>query len=96
MNKEKGSPILVTTRHKGIFFGYLKKQEGNIVELANARNCIYWSVDLKGFLGLAKYGPSNQCKIGPSVSSLILFDVTSVSEVTPEAVKNWEKAPWKS
>jgi hypothetical protein len=87
--------VLVTTSHRGVFFGYAS---GDVVKetitIKNARNCVYWSQDVKGFLGLAATGPTSSCKIGPKVPSLKLLGVTSVSEVTPEAVEKWEKHPW--
>ena len=55
---------------------------------------MYWSSDMKGFLGLASVGPSEKCKIGPPAVSLKLFGVTSVSEVSAEAAEKWEKAVW--
>lgn len=88
-------PVLVTTEHRGVFFGYLvgepKKEQ---VTLERARNCLYWSSDVRGFLGLAEIGPSKDCRVGPAAPKLTLFDITSVIECTPEAVARWESAPW--
>lgn len=95
MPSKKEIAVLVTTAHRGVFFGYTADEVKNkTLKIRNARNCIYWSTDVKGFLGLAASGPSNSCKIGPKVLSLTLTDVTSVSEVTPEAIEKWEKSPW--
>ena len=91
----KEQAVLVTTIHKGVFFGYASVGVQNkSITISNARNCVYWSADVKGFLGLAANGPSASCKIGPKVPKLTLTDVTSVSEVTPEATEKWEKSPW--
>lgn len=91
----KKQAVLVTTAHRGVFFGYMNGEiKKDSVTLTDARNCVYWSVDVKGFLGLAATGPSTSCKIGPKVPSLKLLSVTAVVEVTPEAVEKWEKAPW--
>lgn len=86
--------VLITTEHRGVFFGFIKNDKNLPAEitLANAKNCIYWSSDCKGFLGLAKNGPTSGCKIGATVPELRLFKITSVTPVTEEAVKNWEKA----
>jgi hypothetical protein len=92
-NAEKA--ILVTTAHKGVFFGYASDWSGSTIKLRAARCCVYWSSDLKGFLGLASTGPTKSCKIGPS-ANLELRDITSVAEVTPEAEAAWGAAPWKS
>lgn len=84
-------PVLVTTEFRGVFFGYVKedKKLPDEITLTNVRNCIYWSADIGGFLGLAETGPSNSCKIGAQVDELRLFKVTSVSPVSPEAEKRW-------
>ena len=62
--------------------------------LKNARNCIYWTADEKGFMGLAVTGPGPKCKIGPAVPAIELRKITSVTEVTSEAAKAWEAAPF--
>jgi hypothetical protein len=91
----KEQAVLVTTIHRGVFFGYASAGvKDKSITISNARNCVYWSTDVKGFLGLAANGPSSSCKIGPKVPKLMLTDVTSVSEVTPEATEKWEKSPW--
>lgn len=91
----KKKPVLVTTQHRGVFFGYYAKSLKNgTVTLTEARNCLYWSADMHGFLGLAVHGPSASCRVGPAVSSLTLTDVTSVSDVTAAAEKRWSDAPW--
>jgi hypothetical protein len=95
MPKEKEIAVLVTTVHRGVFFGYTSDEVKNkTLKIRDARNCVYWSTDVKGFLGLAATGPSSSCKIGPKVPSLTLTDVTSVSEVSLEAIEKWEKSPW--
>jgi hypothetical protein len=90
-------PVLVTTAHRGVFFGYLDGMPDSLpefVDLTNARNCIYWSRDVKGFLGLAVSGPTSSCRIGPKVESLRLYDITSVAAVTDDAQERWEDSPW--
>ena len=91
----KRTAVLVTTAHRGVFFGYanaaVKKKS---ITIEDARNCVYWSADVKGFLGLASNGPTPSCKIGPKVPKLKLLDVTAVVSVTPEAIERWEKSPW--
>ena len=87
--------VLVTTEHRGVFFGYATETDGATITLRNARNCIYWSADVKGFLGLAATGPSASCRIGPR-ADITLRAVTCVAECTPAAVAAWESAPWRS
>ncbi len=88
--------VVVTTAHRGVFFGYEISRDGSTIKLRDARNCLYWSVALRGFLGLARYGPDEDCRVGPEVDELELLDVTSVSRCADDAVKKWEAAPWKS
>lgn len=87
--------VLVTTEHRGVFAGFASNTDGDSITLRAARNCIYWSSDVKGFLGLASDGPSRSCKIGPA-ADLTLRKITAVAEVTPEAQAKWEAAPWNS
>lgn len=93
--EDLGQPVLVTTAHRGVFFGYLVGEPAKEkVLLKRARNCAYWSQDLRGFLGLAATGPGKDSKVGPAVGELTVFDVTSVSEVEAAAVAKWEAGPW--
>ena len=88
-------PVLVTTKHRGVFFGFSSKpakEIGRTVTLARCRNCIYWTADVGGFLGLAANGPNSDCRIGAEALEVTLFDVTSASTVNPEAVEKWMKS----
>ncbi|MDE2096937.1 MAG: hypothetical protein KGL39_06795 [Patescibacteria group bacterium] len=86
-------PVVVTTAHRGVFFGYAEDTSGEMIKLKRARNCIYWSRTVKGFVGLAAIGPDADCRIGPS-ADMELRAITAVLECTPEAVTAWEAAPW--
>lgn len=92
-NKNKERPVVVTTAHRGVFFGYATDIDGEIIELRAARNCISWSADIRGFMGLAASGPNKNCKVGPA-ANISLRNITSVMECTPEATTAWENAPW--
>ncbi len=93
-------PYVITTSHRGVFFGYSTDTPETIVKnervsLTKARMCVYWSSDMGGVLGLAARGPSPSCRIGPP-ASLALTAVTSVMSVeNPEAVTRWNEAQWK-
>jgi hypothetical protein len=92
---EKGKPVLVTTAHHGVFFGYLVGEPSKErVILLHGRNCLYWSTDERGFLGLAESGPSDKCRVGPAAVDITLYDITSVTTCTAKAVEAWEAAPW--
>jgi hypothetical protein len=85
-------PVLVTTAHRGVFFGWATKTDGDTITLRAMRNCIQWR-GLKGFLALASEGPGKECRIGPEADGE-LRNVTGVWECSPEAVKAWSAAPW--
>src|SRR6476661_6382033 len=85
--------VVVTTAHRGVFFGYATETSGETITLKRARLCVYWSSDVKGFMGLAANGPSKQCRIGPP-ADIELRAITAVVTVTPDAIAKWEAAPW--
>lgn len=91
--KEKERAVLVTTAHRGVFFGYATDTEGETIKLRSGRMCVYWSSDLRGFMGLASHGPNSSCKIGPA-ADIELRAITSVTEVSDGAAEKWEKSPW--
>jgi hypothetical protein len=86
--------VIVTTAHRGVFFGYAAQTDGETIDLKRARLCVYWTADLRGFMGLAANGPGAGCKVGPA-ADITLRAITSVVAVSPEAVTKWESAPWK-
>jgi hypothetical protein len=93
--KTKEKAVMVTTEFRGVFFGYMSKipEDGGIT-LKRAQNCVYWSSDVKGFMGLAATGPTKSCKVGPAVPSITLQKVTAVVEVSANAEEAWLKQPW--
>ena len=91
---KKQIALLVTTAHKGVFFGYGTPTNEATIELTKARMCVYWDSAMRGVMGLAAFGPSGNCKIGPSVEKITLRDVTMVAEVSDIAAKNWENGIW--
>ena len=92
MSKERA--VLVTTVHRGVFFGYATETAGPTIKLRAARNCLYWPAENQGFLGLANMGPVKGSRVGPR-ADIELRDVTSVSECSQTAVDRWESAKWK-
>ena len=94
--------VLVTTEHRGVFFGYttdanIEAWEANTnasVKLSRARNCLYWPVSQRGFIGLASDGPKDGAKVGPA-ADIALAKITAIGDVAPEAIDRWENAPWK-
>ena len=64
--KSKERAVIVTTAHRGVFFGYAENTDGETISLKRARLAVYWTADLRGFMGLASIGPTAACKIGPA------------------------------
>lgn len=89
----KERAVVVTTQHRGVFFGYAADTDGDIIKLRAARNCLYWPNENKGFMGLAAVGPVRGARVGPA-ADISLRDITSVIECTEDAVRAWENAPW--
>ena len=85
--------VLVTTAHRGVFFGYTDDTSGEKIKLTAARNCLYWPAADKGFLGLANMGPLKGSRVGPP-ATIEVRNISCVAECTPQAVKRWEEAPW--
>ena len=91
----KSRPVIVITAHRGVFFGFASDTSGETITLTRARLCVFWSRDVKGFMGLASTGPTSSCRIGPP-ADIALRNITAVLEVEPCAVAAWERAPWQS
>ena len=86
--------VVVTTEHRGVFFGYAEDTSGDVIQLKKARNCVYWSQGIvRGFMGLTATGPDKASKVGPA-AEIEVRKITSVIECTPEAIAAWEAAPW--
>ena len=83
-------PVIVTTEHRGVFFGYASDTSGSAIHLKRARMAIYWGTT-RGLMQLAETGPTPSCKISAR-ADLDVRKVTAVFEVTPEAAAKWEAA----
>lgn len=90
-----GKAVLVTTEHRGVFFGYLVGEPSKErLMLRRARMVVQW-VGTRGVLGLAERGPTDECRVGGAVPELELWDITGVATCTPEAVERMERGPWR-
>ena len=85
---------MVTTEHRGVFFGYGTVTQDKIIRLTEARMCVAWSSDVKGVVGLAANGPTKGCRIGPAAPAITLQGVTSIMEVSETAEAQWKLQPW--
>lgn len=87
-------PLVVSTEHRGVFFGYGEPSDADTIRLENARMVVYWSEGTRGFTGLASTGPADGSRVGPPAPAITLRGVTSVMECSPEATARWESGPW--
>lgn len=95
-NRKKEIAVLVTTSHRGVFFGYTKDGTGKTIDISGMRNCLYWPSSVGGFVGLAVTGPNKDTKVGPALTGIsTLQDVTGVFPCTDAAEKAWLSANWK-
>lgn len=92
--KTKLVPLVVTTEHRGVFFGYGTPTDSSEIRIEQARMCVRWTSDVKGVVGLASTGPSKTCRVGIAAPAITLRKVTAVMECTDEAAAAWEKGPW--
>ena len=86
----QGRPVIVTTKHRGVFYGLATDTSGEVIKLKRARMGIYWGTT-RGLMQLAETGPTGSSKISAR-ADLELRDVTAVFEVTPAAAEAWEAA----
>jgi len=85
--------VIVTTAHRGVFFGYASDTDGETIALKRSRLCVYWSADVRGFMGLASNGPTESCRVGRP-ADITLRNITAVLEVSDAARDKWETGPW--
>lgn len=95
--KTKQRPVVVTTEHRGVFFGFLDGQDDTAKTLAisEAQMCVYWHSDVNGVVGLAVTGPTKRCRVTPAAPKITLQDVTAVMDATDDAVAAWKARPWQ-
>lgn len=92
--------VIVTTEKRGVFYGMMDEETSaktlpKSVVLTNARMVVYWSVDVKGILGLAATGPTSGCRVTMAVPSITLFGITGVMECSDKAKKVMEAYVWR-
>jgi len=96
--------VIVTTQHRGVFFGYVTldaiktwetKPDTVTVRIGQSRLCVYWSPDVRGFMGLAANGPTSKCRVGPA-ADITVRNVTAILDVSEKAEAAWRLEPWGS
>lgn len=83
--------VLVTTKHRGVFFGFTDSETlaQPSLRLKRCRCAIRWNTAPKGFLALASEGPNNGSRIGAEALEVLLHDVTSVALCSDAATNAW-------
>lgn len=88
---ENLKPILVTTKHRGVFAGLVPEDSdlsASTLSLKDARMAIRWGTT-KGVMQLAETGPTSNSLISATADIPVLHDVTSVFVITPKAWEKW-------
>lgn len=89
--KKVERPVIVTTEHRGVFFGYATETTGATIDLKRARMAIAFGTT-RGLMELAETGPNARSKISAR-ADLAIRKVTAVFAVTEAAAAKWEAAP---
>lgn len=87
-------PYLVTTQHRGVFCGLLADDQdlnARSMPLMGARMAIRWGTT-RGVMELAETGPTSDSKISAKADIPMLFDITAIFAITPEAWEKWCKS----
>jgi len=83
--------VIFTTEHRGVFFGYIDKNEDLTKEtlgLKDAKMAIKWATK-KGICELASIGPNDQSLIGAKADIPVIHKITAVFLVEKEAEEKW-------
>ena len=87
--KKQERPVIVTTEHRGVFFGYATDTSGDRFQLKRARMAIYWGTT-RGVMQLAESGPTYKSKISAK-ADIEVRGVTTVFDVSPDAEAKWKE-----
>lgn len=88
--KASARPVIVTTEHRGVFFGYAADTSGTEIKLDRARMAISFGTT-RGIMELAETGPTGRSKISAR-ADIDVRKVTAVFEVSDVAKDAWEAA----
>ena len=89
---EAMKPVLVTTKHQGVFAGLISEDQDlkeTSFGLNNARMAIYFGTTL-GVMELAETGPTKKSRISAPADIPILHDITAVFAITEKAWDRWQ------
>jgi hypothetical protein len=82
-------PVIVTTTHRGVFFGWATNTNGDIIHLRRCRMCIAWGTT-RGFMQLAESGPTSTTRLS-APADIEIRGITSVTEVTADAADRMDR-----
>lgn len=91
---KKGDYVVITTTHRGVFGGRFVSRDEDEVVLDDARVCVYWPRETKGFVGLAVSGPVKGSRVSEACKRMTVPNVTAILECSDEAAKQWESGTW--
>lgn len=92
--KKNEVAVLVTTQHRGVFFGYVPADQdmtARTMALRGARMAIFWNTKT-GVAELAEIGPNSGSKCGARADIAALHDITAVWLCAKVAISAWESA----
>ena len=87
-------PVLVTTRHRGVFGGLIEDDQDLLAKsmpLKSAKMAIRWGTT-KGVMQLAATGPTNKSLISAEADVPMLHDIVGIFAITSEAWEKWTDA----
>ncbi len=87
-------PVLITTRHRGVFAGLIDDDqdlEAKSMPVRQCRMAIRWNTT-RGVMELAETGPNPNSLISAVADVPMLHDITAIFTLTPEAWAKWKSA----
>lgn len=93
-NTNSMKPVLVTTKHRGVFAGLISEDQdltAKQMPLNNARMAIRFGTT-KGVMQLAETGPTDKSLISAPADIPMLHDITGIFAITDSAWKSWQTA----
>lgn len=90
--------VLITTSHRGVYFGYIDESDIDTrptLRVSNMRHVYYWAKGLAGIYELPTKGPPNGSRLTATPVPEISIDaVANVAPCTPEAIERFENGTW--